>query len=134
MPLKGPNASQNPLVAPLNWEEQLPRVEKRSETIITPHGKLCWNLYLTGGEGYVGRDGLTSGGIYGHDGQPFIQTPDLVFETHDKIHWHELRDIHKMFADGTKIPETVRISERDLKMLHGFLKKRSVFERKPSSY
>ena len=117
MPLKGPNASMNPLVAPENWQDQLPRVEKRSETIITPHGKLCWNLYLTGGEGYVGRDGINSGGIYGHDGQPYIQTPDLVYETHDKIHWHELRDIHKIF-ESQKIPDVVRITERDLKMPH----------------
>lgn len=115
MPLKGPQSNVNPLVAPVDWQDHLPKVEKRSESIITPHGKLTWSLYLTGGEGYLGRDGLKSGGIYGHDGQPYIQTPDIVFDTHDAIHWHELRDIHALF-DSQKIPDVVRITERDLKI------------------
>jgi hypothetical protein len=106
---------QNPLVAPVGWQNEIPRIENRSESISSPKGRLTWCLYLTGAEGYVGRDGLNSGGIYGLDGQPYIQTPDIVYETHDRIHWHELRDIHDHFMKE-KIPETVRICERDLKV------------------
>merc|ERR1711879_639938 len=98
MPILGPRATTNPLIAPADWEEKLPRVENRPPAIVTPP-KPTWELYLTGGEGYVGRNGIKSGGIYGHDGQPYIQTGDMVFETHDLIHWHELRNIHTLFEE-----------------------------------
>ena len=77
MPILGPRARTNPLVAADDWEDQIPRKETRAETITTPQGKLTWDLYLTGGEGYVGRDGIKSGGIFGLDGQPYIMTPDI---------------------------------------------------------
>ena len=77
MPILGPRARTNPLIAADDWEDQLPRNETRPEMITTPQGKLTWDLYLTGGEGYVGRDGIKSGGIFGLDGQPFIMTPDI---------------------------------------------------------
>lgn len=77
MPILGPRARENPLVACDDWADKIDPDEKRSDMIETPQGKLTWDLYLTGGEGYVGRDGITSGGIFGLDGQPYIMTPDI---------------------------------------------------------
>lgn len=116
MPILGPRATTNPLIAPADWQDKLPRVENRPPSIVTP-SRPTWELYLTGGEGYVGRDGIQSGGIYGHDGQPYIQTQDMVFETHDLIHWHELRNIHQLFEDK-KVGDEVSIAQRTLTIVN----------------
>lgn len=115
MPILGPKARLNPLVAADDWEDQLPRKEARAEVIDTPQGKLTWDLYCTGGEGYVGRDGIKSGGIFGLDGQPYIMTPDITYPTHDEVHWWELRDLVELF-EKEKIPDTINICFRTLKV------------------
>lgn len=56
-------ATTNPLIAPADWQDKLPRVENRPPSIVTP-SRPTWELYLTGGEGYVGRDGIQSGGMF----------------------------------------------------------------------
>jgi len=117
MPILGPRARTNPLIAADDWEDQLPRNETRPEMITTPQGKLTWDLYLTGGEGYVGRDGIKSGGIFGLDGQPFIMTPDISYPTHDEVHWHELRDLVPLF-EKEEIPDEISICFKTLKVEH----------------
>jgi len=113
MPILGPKARLNPLIASDDWEDAIPRVEHRPEMITTPQGKLTWELYLTGGEGYVGRDGIKSGGIFGLDGQPYIMTPDIVYPTHDEVHWWELRDLVELF-EKEELPDEIEICQRKL--------------------
>lgn len=50
--------------------DAIPRVEKRPDMIESPKNA-SWEMFLTGAEGYVGRDCIESGGIYSTEGQPY---------------------------------------------------------------
>ena len=59
---------------------------------------------------YVGRDQLTSGAIFMHDGQPLIQCHDMVNDEYDRIHHTEIKAIHKMF-EAKKFADKIEIAE-----------------------
>jgi hypothetical protein len=105
-------------VAPVNFLDMIEQNEKREDMIDAKklHGKVEWNMFLTGGQGYVGRDGITSGAIFsanGDCGRPYIQTPDLSFPTHDVIHHKQIKAIAKMFETG-QFPSTLTLGTANI--------------------
>jgi hypothetical protein len=101
-------------VAPENALLMVPSIEKRPDMIPTPRNP-TWELFLTGEEGYVGRDNITSGAMFLHSGQPLIQTWDLVEEGYDLIHHTEIKEIHKMF-EAKKFPAEVCVAQKTFKI------------------
>ena len=67
---------------------------------------------MCGKEGYLGRNGFESGGIYFTNGQPLIQTPDLTTTAFDWIHHKELKAISDFVFDKN-IPETVSLMNQE---------------------
>merc|ERR1712179_282802 len=86
------------LIPPADWKDAIPKNEARPDMIDTPRGSIGWDYYLTGKEGFVGRDNIESGGMYFPDGRPLIQTADLVTTGWDLIHHKELKQINDFFA------------------------------------
>jgi len=101
-------------VAPENFALFIPSVEKRPDMIPTPRNP-SWELFLTGEEGFVGRDSITSGAMFLPTGQPLIQCFDMVEEGYDLIHHTEIKAIHKMF-ESKKIADKVSIKEKTFKV------------------
>jgi len=104
-------------LAPANFLDLIPRVEDRPDMIPKPRNP-TWEMFLTGAEGYCGRNLIESGGIYTEKGQPLIQTIDYSFDTHDLIHHQELKAIHDMF-EAKKIPEKVQFAGTELTVEEG---------------
>jgi hypothetical protein len=104
------------LIPPADWQDAIPKHEERPDMIDTPRGSIGWDYYLTGKEGFVGRDNIVSGGMYFPDGRPLIQTSDLVNQNYDIIHHKELKAINKFFEDK-KIPETLEIAQLKLEVV-----------------
>merc|ERR1711976_538 len=101
------------LIPPADWKDAIPKNEERPDMIDTPRGAIAWEYYLTGKEGYVGRDNIESGGMYFLDGRPLIQTSDLVNQTYDLIHHKELKAINKYF-ESNKIPEKISLAQNEI--------------------
>lgn len=97
------------LTCPENFAAFIPKIEKRGDMIENPRNP-TWELFLTGEEGYVGRDSITSGAIFMQDGQPLIQCHDMVYDEYDRVHHTEIKAIHKMF-EAKKFENTIHIAE-----------------------
>jgi len=102
------------LTCPENFAAFIPKIEKRGDMIENPRNP-TWELFLTGEEGYVGRDSITSGAIFMHDGQPLIQCHDMVYDEYDKIHHTEIKAIKKMF-EAKKFADKIDIAETFFKV------------------
>jgi len=101
------------LIPPADWREAIPPNEDRPDMIDTPRNVIPWDYYLTGKEGYCGRDEIESGGMYFHDGRPLIQTADWVSTEADLIHHKELKAVYKYFCDK-KFPDKIELGQRSL--------------------